>query len=98
APLGRRGGGRVAGRRPGAGRGRARDGRRDDLEGALEVGVAAGEAPDLAAGGLGEARRLDQDDGVDVELVLLGDRPADRTDDLIRIRRFDLALDLVDDG
>ena len=78
-------------------RGDLLDERPDDLEPAREEARAAGVALDLAAGGLGEARRLEQHDGVDVQLVLLGDGLADRREDRLDRPRPGLALDLVDD-
>ena len=46
---------------------------------------------------LGRLSGLDQPDRMDLDLVLLGDRPADRRDDLVGVLPLGMPLDLVDD-
>ena len=56
---------------------------RDGLERPGQERVAAGVAPDLAARGPGQARRLDQPDRGDLDVERLGDLAADRREDLL---------------
>ncbi len=67
----------------------------DDFQTAVEIGLPAGVALDLAAGGLGNAAGLDQHDGFDVQFVLGGDFAANGLEHRLQIAILP-ALDLVD--
>ena len=69
----------------------------DDLERTGQEALAAGMALNFPARRLGQAQHLDQPDRVDVDVVLLGDRAADRRDDLVDHRLIAIPLDLLDD-
>ena len=71
-------------------------GLRDDLQGLREEPLAAGMAPDLAAGGPREAHRPEQADGVDIQLMPFGHGPPDGRDGLVGLPAG-MPFDLLDD-